>query len=644
MAKKRPIKKRTTKKSPPKKASKRAPKKRRPASGDEQLTENLRHFIRTEGSRYLQDPNITSIGIGYKVSDGKRTNDLSIQFTVKSKPEEHGSLPEGINTTRIPETLEIDGVTLPTDVLQRDYEPGYELMELEAVEDIDVRKLRQDTLVPGLSVSHPLGTAGTLGMIAFDARTGDACMLSNWHVLHGADGQIGDTVVQPGPFDNNRVGENAAGVLLRSHLGPAGDCAIARIEDRRYKTEILELNVAPTKIARVSLDDIVIKSGRTTGVTKGVVRRVDVLSKITYRGVGEVAIGAFEIEPLPGAGPSFEVSMGGDSGSVWMIARPNGTASDIVAGLHFAGESDDNPHEHALACYAHSVFKKLEIRFTQPVDTEALADLGYRFDFLSEDVPTPRLSQEAFDDAFKLNGSHLLRYVHFSTCQSKSRRLPRLVAWNIDGARLKSISRKGIPFLRDNRVPDRYQAGNELYVNNKLDRGHLARRADLTWGSLTEATAANKDSFFFTNISPQHQAFNQSSRSGLWGDLENAIMEDVRVEDLRISVMAGPIFKDSDSPHRRVKIPRSFWKLVAYRDIDDNKFKVRAYILTQRDLLHDIEALELDPFRLYQVSLAELRRETELDFKDVKRFDTFQSGPEAVAAPVREIRGREDLL
>ncbi|MDZ4849725.1 MAG: DNA/RNA non-specific endonuclease [Pirellulaceae bacterium] len=269
---------------------------------------------------------------------------------------------------------------------------------------------------------------------------------------------------------------------------------------------------------------------------------------------------------------------------------------------------------------------------------------GFNTVFLSETVPTPELSADHASDAFTLNGTHLLDYTHFSVCQSKSRKLPRFVSWNIDGAAMKSVSRNGIPFILDSRVPAQFQAGDELYKNNRYDRGHVARRADLTWGSLAEAKRANKDSFFFTNITPQHESFNQSSKRGLWGELENAILEDVDVENLRVSVMAGPIFKDNDPKHRNVKIPRDFWKLIAFRDTEDNEFKVAAFILTQSELI-PTEVLELDPFKLYQVSLTKLANETDLGFDELVPFDSMDTTRESLeGSGVREIKLRSDVI
>jgi endonuclease G, mitochondrial len=116
------------------------------------------------------------------------------------------------------------------------------------------------------------------------------------------------------------------------------------------------------------------------------------------------------------------------------------------------------------------------------------------------------------EDMFILNGSEIINYTHFSLVLNKERKFPFWVGWNIDGGNIKKISRNGIPFINDPRIPSEFQAGDELYRANNLDRGHIARRADLVWGTLTEAEKANKDSFYFTNISPQMDKFNQGNK------------------------------------------------------------------------------------------------------------------------------------
>src|SRR5262249_55932419 len=100
-------------------------------------------------------------------------------------------------------------------------------------------------------------------------------------------------------------------------------------------------------------------------------------------------------------------------------------------------------------------------------------------------VPAPNLASGAVD-AVKLNGSPLLPYTHFSVCLSKERRMAHFVAWNIDGGQLKSLTRTGLRFEFDPRVNEQFQVGDELYSDNRLDRGHIARRADLVWGPRPE--------------------------------------------------------------------------------------------------------------------------------------------------------------
>ncbi len=64
----------------------------------------MREFIRSKGHDYLKDGNISSIGVGYKIKDGKRTDELTIQFTVDAKLE--ADQLEAAGTTMIPESIE----------------------------------------------------------------------------------------------------------------------------------------------------------------------------------------------------------------------------------------------------------------------------------------------------------------------------------------------------------------------------------------------------------------------------------------------------------------------------------------------------------------------------------------------------------
>ncbi|GMA41453.1 DNA/RNA non-specific endonuclease [Mobilicoccus caccae] len=575
-------------------------------------TDALRRFVRAHADAYLADPNITSVGVGYKEVDGTRTDTVAIQFTVVEKLDEADLALVG--STPVPETIEIDQQTVPTDVVERTFRPAYVVVPEAAS---DTRRRRID---PGTPYA-----------------------LSNWHVLHGPRGRIGDAVLQPGPHDDNRVDRNRLGTLVRSHLGAAGDCAIATIEDRRFEPDILDLDVVPTEIGEPELGDKVIKSGRTTGVTHGVVTRLDVMVRLDYgEGVGEQNIGGVEIGPDPNRpAPDGQISDGGDSGSVWLFRAGNGRTSTVLAGLNFAGESPGG-RDHAIANLPSSVTTKLDVTLSPTRGAQAAghaaAARGYDPAFLRAEVPTPDLGDLA-GDAVEVDGSTVIPYTHFSLTMSASRRFARWVAWNVDGDSLKKLSRSGTKFRLDPRIAKKHQVGDELYADNPIDRGHIARRADLTWGPAPEAEKANSDSFFFTNIAPQMDDFNQGARGGVWGRLEDAVYAEVEVDRHRISVMAGPILAEDDREYRGVRIPREFWKVIAFVEADE--LKARAFLLTQR--LDRLQAFELGEFRTYQVTLELLADRSGLVFPETLTDAETSQVAQAVAQP-RMLQRTTDIV
>lgn len=200
-----------------------------------------------------------------------------------------------------------------------------------------------------------------------------------------------------------------------------------------------------------------------------------------------------------------------------------------------------------------------------PWDAEnAVLRTGYDPEFLGTPVGVPALGPGMADDALLWEGSLVIDYTHFSLCIGRSRRLARWVGWNINGGGIKLLPRANLGFTKDPRVPAAAQTGNELYNGNRLDRGHLARRGDLLWSGMAQGQAANRDSFSYTNIAPQMEGFNQSRQDRLWGSVENALYADVEVQDLRVSVLAGPVFHGDDRLSRGVGLPAEHWKVLVF--------------------------------------------------------------------------------
>ena len=217
-----------------------------------------------------------------------------------------------------------------------------------------------------------------------------------------------------------------------------------------------------------------------------------------------------------------------------------------------------------------------ENNITSSVDDEPL---GYNPLFLGKDyeIPLPKLSKEMEKDTAKTeDGNYVLDYIHFSIVMKKSRGLAYFTAVNIDGTDAVKIRRTADNWKFDPRISQNYQYGDEVYVNNDLDRGHLVRRTDPNWGK--NALKANEDTFYFTNSTPQHKNLNQKT----WVELEDYIFRNAVLNQFKVSVFTGPVFREDDMIYRqKYQIPAEFWKVVVMLKEDGN-ISATAYLQTQK--------------------------------------------------------------
>jgi DNA/RNA endonuclease G (NUC1) len=264
---------------------------------------------------------------------------------------------------------------------------------------------------------------------------------------------------------------------------------------------------------------------------------------------------------------------------------------------------------------------------------------GYRSNFLRIDVPAPTAGPTIKGDVntFIVDGKEtaLLPYTHFSVCMSKSRRMCRFTACNVEGGALQDVGRAGIPWRFDARFNEELQAGDDLYRDNDLDRGHMVRRLDPVWGDDEEAQAANEDTFHFTNSCPQHKDLNQKT----WNDLEDYVLQNAGKFRLRINVFTGPVFRADDPDYRDFQLPLDFWKVVVMVR-DDGTLSATAYTLSQRDLVTGLEFV-FGEFRTYQIRLRQVEEWTGLDFGELRNFDPRDALESAGGAV--EIKGPQDI-
>ncbi|MDF2736980.1 MAG: nucA [Nitrososphaeraceae archaeon] len=263
---------------------------------------------------------------------------------------------------------------------------------------------------------------------------------------------------------------------------------------------------------------------------------------------------------------------------------------------------------------------------------------GYDANFLEKNVPLPSITDDLIDDVVKLKNSNNeeLKYTNFSLVMSKSRRLAFYTAVNIDGSQVQQVERDKDLWYYDPRIEREFQYGPELYSNNDLDRGHLVRRLDPVWGS--NFKDANEDTFHFSNCSPQHKNLNQK----IWLDLEDYILRNADVHDLKVNVFTGPVFNQNDLIYRgKYIIPSEFWKVVTIvKNDDDHSISSTAYLQTQRQLIEGLKFV-FGEYKTYQVSITKVESLTRLDFGNLRNFDPLSKRKDI---PVKIINDEKDII
>jgi endonuclease G, mitochondrial len=245
---------------------------------------------------------------------------------------------------------------------------------------------------------------------------------------------------------------------------------------------------------------------------------------------------------------------------------------------------------------------------------------GYDPAFLGEEytIPHPTYSSNVEQDLAPLNsGGTILHYTHFSIVMSKSRRLAYYTVVNIDGNQLIDVQRASDQWYFDPRIERSYQCGPELYSGNSLDRGHLVRRRDPVWGD--KAEEANRNTFHFTNCSPQHSYLNQKT----WLELENYILDHAENDKLKVTVFTGPVFRTDDRVYRGVQIPAEFWKVVVMVK-EDGTLSATAYLQTQKNLIENLE-FAYGAYKTYQVPISHIEELTGMQFSELRTYDPIDS-------------------
>ncbi|EXJ16932.1 DNA/RNA non-specific endonuclease [Imhoffiella purpurea] len=258
---------------------------------------------------------------------------------------------------------------------------------------------------------------------------------------------------------------------------------------------------------------------------------------------------------------------------------------------------------------------------------------GYDPNFLNKPISLPL--PQGGNGVREVDGRADLTYMHFSVVMHATRKLPMVTACNVDGTRLKRLKRRGA-WRHDPRLTRTEQIGNEAYVNNDYDRGHLVRRVAPMWGSEAEARFAEADTFHYTVCAPQHARLNQKS----WLELENYLLDWAEENAARLSIFTGPLFRPDDPLYRGlVQVPADYWKVAIAEQ--SGRFRAVGYLHTQKNLIPSVEEAFGD-YKTHRVPIHILAELSGLDLEGLISEDVAGEGFET-SGGVRLVLGREDL-
>lgn len=278
--------------------------------------------------------------------------------------------------------------------------------------------------------------------------------------------------------------------------------------------------------------------------------------------------------------------------------------------------------------------------------------MPYDPDFIpGENIKIPEIG--AHTKSSTLNNGTPIKHARYSIVFNEDRGFALLTAHNIDGASLipEGVIKRVNNFRNDPLVSNALQVDNDQgYVHNRWDRGHLVRRRAMHWGNQTDAVAADRESFYWTNIAPQHEKLHDCA----WGDIEDWMMDVTQHQDKKACVFTGPVLTSEDPEHinkpgeNPIRIPAGFWKIFVIKH--QTRLRAAAFLVWQRDF-DNPEPVTFDPV-LEQVRITTIEYLTGLSFADLQtadplRFDsttaTIAAVPPPLATPQPQPQAKKSL-
>jgi len=162
-----------------------------------------------------------------------------------------------------------------------------------------------------------------------------------------------------------------------------------------------------------------------------------------------------------------------------------------------------------------------------------------------------------------------LQHEHYKTIYDRKLKTPIVSYANVDFEKRKSTKLSELrTFTFDPLISSDDQYGDEFYVNDKFDKGHLTQRLSVSWGnSVDEAITAQRQADYYTNIVAQYAELNRV----VWSSIED-VAQKIAKENGRTIEITGSWFDTNGSAEKiydwnaaktaKRRVPDAFWKCI----------------------------------------------------------------------------------
>lgn len=189
----------------------------------------------------------------------------------------------------------------------------------------------------------------------------------------------------------------------------------------------------------------------------------------------------------------------------------------------------------------------------------------------------------------------IIRHTGYTVSYNKELKLPNWVSYELTREETKGKERRSNRFIADPLVKG-IIATNADYARSGYDKGHMAPAADMKW-----SPQAMKESFYFSNMCPQHPQLNRRG----WKNLEEKI-RDWAIADSAIIIICGPIITKQPKTigKNKVAVPQQYFKVILSPFV--RPMRAIGFLFNNRQAL--------EPLSTYAVTVDSIERLTNMDF------------------------------